>query len=274
LSARTPAARAAAIALGAAVTVLAACRVGEPVGDVGRATEDMKAPTAGLAAAPQLSSCPNGVNVIIVMPQWVDDHVWMMREAGGVLDELAEAQGGTTPSTVRVGVVRYDHLGNNGVTLELTADIERARGQIQARPVSDCTDAETGGCACIALIQALRLAAPHAVDLAAAAHGAAPTPTGSAACDLVVLFAEGVTHQCGGYPMAPYSEWTVLGGQELRAIGPVLVGCPSAAAENCSAPRQIADDGGLYFEPPALGEMRSAIRAELAKRGVGSGLAR
>jgi hypothetical protein len=270
--------------------------------------------------APALS-CPGGVHVIMVLPQWVDDHVWMMREAGGVLDELAALQKASneTPA-LEVGVVRYDHLGNNGVTLELTEDIESARGHIQARPVSDCTEAESSGCACIAIIQALRLAAPHAVDLAAGARGNAASATGGAApatggaasatgmaasatglaasatglaasatggavsaagiaasatggaeCDIVVLFAEGGTHQCGGYPMAPYSEWTVLGGEELRQIGPILVGCPSELTENCTAPREIANHDGLYFEPPSLGQMQSALRDRLGNPAAQTG---
>jgi uncharacterized protein YegL len=211
--------------------------------------------------------CRAGVNVVIVAPWWVDDPQWMREEAWGVLDEVANLQADEEfEAPVRIGVVRFDHLGGVGITQRLTEDIRSARSKFEARTPAECEDDGSGACPCVAIIGSLSRAAPHAINAVRDARRDANITDDEPTCDFVVVFAEGSQGECGGYPMIGFSRMTIAAGRELnREIGTMLVGCPSEINENCWATRQMASSGRYYFEAPRQGGMRSTIRDEFEK---------
>lgn len=214
------------------------------------------------------ASCPTcraGVNVVIVMPYWVDDPRWMKSEVSGAIDEVARLQEDEQfGSPVRIGVVRFDHLSSIGTTLRLTEQIRSARSKADARSPDQCEDDGSGACPCVAIIGSLNRAAPHAMNMVREARRDAGLANGDETCDFVLVFAEGSEGTCAGFPMINYARQTIQAGRELeREFGTMLAGCPSTIDENCWATRQMVSSMRYYFEAPQAGGMRGELRNQL-----------
>ncbi|MEO8083258.1 MAG: vWA domain-containing protein [Ardenticatenales bacterium] len=205
--------------------------------------------------------CRAGVNVVAVMPYWVDDPRWMKSEYLKVLDSLSrlkEDERFTAP--VRIGVVRFDHLARIGTTQRLTENIQEARNKAEAQTPAECMDDGSGACPCVAIIGSLSRAAPIAKNLVRDERKDAGLANGDETCDFAVLFVEGSQGMCGGYPMLPYAQQSIAAGRDLeREFGTMLTGCPSSIAANCYAARAIGGGGRFFFIPPTVGGMGSAL---------------
>lgn len=195
------------------------------------------------------SSCPGGLNVVVVEMTEADEHQWMRDSAYQLVDELVRYTSRQEQDiAVRLGVVHYNHMWA-APRARLTEWLPSARAQL----------AQVGPAFGPEQLQGqLTSAVGHARSMVRDQHRRDDLGDDDARCDFALLFAE------GSYAYPFHGQRMVSAGRALIGDGvTTFVGCPSTNPSWCTYPRLIPRSRRHYAEPQDRGAFRRMLQWEM-----------